>query len=204
MGNDTATVTRDQIVTAGLQLFALRGFTATDIAEYLTVTPDAVHQHFPTKDAVLNDILEPALARINEILTKYATAEPTADPTVLVKDLIDAIADSGPQVAALLEDPAAGARVYSSATDSALTTRIELVLARQLARSSPETPTPKQLLREAHHMRAACAVAAIPAGITAWQEFNPAIPVIDAEARRTLVEIVLAILTPAARHHVAP
>lgn len=202
----SSTTTREEVVTAALQLFALRGFAATDItdiAEYLTVTGEAVLRHFPTKDALLQDILEPTLARIDQVLSRHAAEEPTTDPTALVTDLIDVIADSGPQVAALLDDPASGARVYSSATDSALTARIESVLASRIPHEAHGNHVPKHLLREALHMRAACAVAAIPAGIAAWQEVNPAIPVIDVAARRTLTGIILGILTPPPLRHAA-
>lgn len=201
------TPTREEVVTAALQLFALRGFAATDmadIADYLATTEEVVLQHFPTKDALLQDILEPTLTRIDRVLSRHATEEPATDATAIVTDLIDVIADSGPQVAALLDDPATGARVYSNATDSALTARIESVLANRIPHEAQGKHIPQHLLREAIHMRAACAVAAIPAGIAAWQEVNPAIPVIDLPARRTLTDIILGILTPSPLRHAAP
>lgn len=207
MRKTTGSPTRDEIVAASLQLFALRGFdatTITDIAEYLEADPAGVKHLFPTKDALLRDILRPTLQEIDHVLTRYDASAPDADPGTLIEDLIDAIAGSGPQVAALLDDPAAGALVYSSATDSALTARIEMALARRLDHALPQGCKSTATRRTALRMRAACAVAAIPAGIAAWQEANPAVPVIDVEARTTLTDIVRAIVTPGSRHDDAP
>lgn len=198
---------RDRIVAASLELFALRGFDGTvmgDIAEYLDVTPEVIAQHFPDKEAILRDILSPALRRIDQILDRHDATDTVSDPGALVAELIDAIADSGPQVVALLDDPAAGARVHTSASDSALTARIELVLARELARVVPDATVPRSVARTERRIRAACAVAAIPAGIAAWQESNQAAAVIDREARQTLVDVVLAIVLPPGQRHMAP
>lgn len=197
---------QDRIVAAALDLFALRGYDATtieNIAEYAEVTPDVLARHFPNKGHILRDILSPTLQRIDRLLDRHG-ADPTASAVTLVEDLIDAIADSGPQVAALLDDPAVGHQVYTSAGDSALTERIELALTRELARAPAGAGVPKTVSRTTGRMRAASAAAAIPAAITAWQETNPATPIIDREARETLVDIVLAIITPARRRDPAP
>lgn len=196
----------DRIVAAALDLFALRGYdaiTIENIADYAEVTPDVLARHFPDKCHILRDILSPTLQRIDWLLDRHG-ADPTASTVTLVDDLIDAIADSGPQVAALLDDPAVGHQVYTSAGDSALTERIELALARELARAPVGAAVPKTVSRTTRRMRAASAAAAIPAAITAWQETNPATPIIDREARETLVDIVLAIITPVRRRDPAP
>lgn len=191
---------RDTIVAAALDLFAVRGYDGTtieEIGEYADVEPNAVGRHFRDKDDVLRDILSPTLRRIDRILDRHDSHRTDGDTATLVEALIDAIADSGPRVASLLDDPAVSNQVYASANDSFLTERIELALAKQAAKTAPSAAVPKSVSRTARHMRAACAAAAIPTAITAWQENNPAAPIIDREARQTIVDIVLAIIMPA-------
>ncbi len=189
----------DRIVAAALDLFAIRGYAATtiaDIADYADTTPRVVAAHFTDKNEILRGVLSPTLRRIDTILAGYKTlgAAPARKVT-LVTDLINGICDAGPQIVALLNDPAVGEQVYADAHDGALTERIERALADELARAEHGTAVPQSVTRTARHIRAACAVAAIPTAIAAWAETNPATPVIDREARDTITEIVLAILT---------
>lgn len=190
----------DRIAAAALDLFALRGYTATtiaDIADYADTTPQAVAAHFTDKDEILRVVLSPTLRRIDEILEQHKTtaATPPQQTITLVTGLINAICDAGPQVVALLDDPAVGEQVYADAHDGALTERIEHALADELSRTEHSKAVPLSVTRTSRHIRAACAVAAIPTAIAAWAETNPATPVIDREARNTIIEIVLAILT---------
>lgn len=189
----------DRIVSAALDLFALRGYAATtiaDIADYADTTPHVVAEYFAGKDEILRGVLSPTVRRIDEILDQHKTtgAAPTRTAT-LVTDLINCICDAGPQVVALLDDPAVGEQVYADAHDGALTARIEQALADELSRAEHSTAVPLSVTRTSRHIRAACAVAAIPTAIAAWAETNPATPVIDREARDTIIGIVLAILT---------
>lgn len=189
----------DRIVSAALDLFALRGYAATtiaDIADYADTTPHVVAGYFVGKDEILRGVLSPTLRRIDNILDQHKTTATAPTRTAaLVTDLINSICDAGPQVVALLDDPAVGEQVYADAHDGALTERIEHALADELSRTEHSKAVPLSVTRTSRHIRAACAVAAIPTAIAAWAETNPATPVIDREARDTIIEIVLAILT---------
>lgn len=188
--------TRERILSVALELFAARGYEGTsirDIAEHMGMTKAAIFYHFPAKEQILLNILFPALQRVDQVLARHDGSEAITDPADLVTALVDTIADIGPHVVALLDDPAVGARVYTMANESAITERIEDALTR--------TPTgighDSDSARMARRIRAACAVAAIPAGIAAWQETNPTATAIDAGARQTLIDVVLTIVDPA-------
>lgn len=188
MANHHDGATRDRILAVALELFAQRGYEGTsirDIAEHLGITKAAIFYHFPAKEQILLNILFPALQRVDRILAQHDGAQ--VAPADLVTELIDVIADIGPQVVTLLDDPAVGSRVYKIANESAITERIETILAQLPGQEGPV----------ARRIRAACAVAAIPAGIAAWQEANPASSAIDPEARRTLIDVVATIVDPA-------
>lgn len=195
---EQVTTTRDRVIAAALDLYAVRGYDGTtieDIADYAGVSAAAIARRFAGKEDILRAILTPDLERIGRILDRYDSVS-VADVGALIEELIDAITDAGPQVAALLEDPAVGNRVYDIAHDSALTERIEFALSRQLGRRASDPAVPKTVSRTVQRMRAACAAAAIPTAIAAWRETNPAAPVIDREARQAIVDIVTAIAAP--------
>ncbi len=191
--------TRDRILAVALELFAARGYEGTsirDIAEHLGITKAAIFYHFPAKEQILRNILFPAMERVDQILALYGGAATTVDPVDLVTELIDVIADIGPQVVTLLDDPAVGARVYKIANESAMTEQIENALARLSAGPTVRETAAPGAAPISRRIRAACAVAAIPAGIAAWQESNPTATAIDADARQTLIDVVLAIVDP--------
>lgn len=198
---------RDRVIDAALNLFALRGFEATtvvDIADYAETTSEVVTGFFAGKDEILREVLSPTLRRIDRILDRHDAPGAAVDLAALVEGLIHAIADAGPRVAALLDDPTVGEQVYVDAHDSALPARIEHTLTRQLARSTRSATVPTTVSRTAHRMRAACAVAAIPTAIAVWAETNPATPIIDGEARETIIDIVTAIVASAAPSPAVP
>lgn len=196
---------RERIVSAALDLFALRGYSTVgvaDIADYAQLTQGTVIELFAGKDRLLDEVLSPTVESIDRTLG--GGAEPTGGLTGLVVSVVGAIADAGPRVAALLDDPAVGEKVYADARSSALLDRIEHALTQELARGMDCEPTPPSIARTALRMRSAAAVAATPAAIAAWTEVNPATPVIDDEARDTLTGIVLAIITQPTRTRPAP
>lgn len=186
--------TRQRILEVALGLFAARGYEGTsirDIAEAMDMTKAAIFYHFPAKDQILANILFPALGRIDALLTAHDEAPGPIDVRELVRELIDVIAEIGPHVVRLLDDPSVGARIYKIANESAITERIERLLARQ-ARGQVATSAPPLV----HRIRAACAVAAIPAGVAAWQESSDSGDPVDTDAKQALVDIVLAIMDP--------
>ncbi len=193
--NQHDATTRERILAVALELFAARGYEGTsirDIAENMKMTKAAIFYHFPAKEQILLNILFPALQRVDQILARHGGGDSAPDPARLVTALVDVIADIGPHVVTLLDDPAVGARVYKIANESAITERIENALSRQPGNGAAQT----DLTRTARRIRAACAVAAIPAGIAAWQESNPTASAIDSDARRILIDVVLTIVDP--------
>jgi len=200
--DDADAGTRERILDVALKLFATRGYEGTsirDIAEQMHMTKAAIYYHFPAKDQILANILFPALGRLDALLSAHDAAEGPIDLRGLVGELIDVIAEVGPKVVILLDDPAVGSRIYKIANESAVTDRIERILARSSAgsgasaalTSGPHTVPGSPLTRR---IRAACAVAAIPAGVAAWQESDRGSTAIDDHAKQVLVDIVLAIM----------
>jgi AcrR family transcriptional regulator len=63
--------TREEIREVALELFATRGYEQTslrEIAERLNITKAALYYHFPSKDELLGDILEPLVTELDAFL----------------------------------------------------------------------------------------------------------------------------------------
>lgn len=83
----------------------------------------------------------------------------------------------------MLADPAVGNHIRALTGESGLPERI----GRALVGCAGEPSTTDRI-------RAACAVASLPAGIAAWREDNPPPAILDDEAKDVLVSIVLAVI----------
>ena len=178
--------TRDRILDVALELFSRQGYEGTsirDIAERMSITKAAVYYHFPAKEELLTDLLTPATARVSRVLEEHEPVRDAAARRDLVTALIDVVAKVGPNVVVMLADPAVGNRIRALTGESGLPERIGRAL---VGAGGEPTPTDR--------IRAACAVACLPAGIAAWREDNPPPAVLDDETKDALVNIVLAIV----------
>ncbi len=179
--------TRERIVQVALDLFERQGYAGTslrDIAERLGVSKAALYYHFPSKESLLDEALAPALARVREVL-----AAAPADRTELVTRLVDVAGDVGPQVLAAISDPMIATHLSALAGGSPLPQQLAAALAAPL----PEAPAEAAAAR----LRAACAVACLPAGILELRRSNPTARTLDAASRNVLVSAMLAVLAEA-------
>lgn len=178
--------TRDRILDVALELFSRHGYEGTsirDIADRMSITKAAVYYHFPAKEELLADLLTPATARVSRVLEEHEPVRDAAGRRSLVTALVDVVAEVGPHVVTMLADPAVGNHIRALTGESGLQGRIGRAL---IGTDGKPTPTDR--------IRAACAVASLPAGIAAWREDNTPPAVLDDEAKDALVRIVLSIL----------
>ncbi len=181
--------TKDRILQVALELFSARGYEGTsirDIAEQMEMTKAAVFYHFPAKEDLLAAILSPVMARVGRVLELHGVVDGDHERKAFVTALVEVIAEVGPQVVMMLSDPAAGSHVRALTGEAGLHARIgHSLLGRQSADAKEAA---------GDRIRAACAVASLPAGVAAWRRDNPNAVSIDEDSKNTLVEVVLAII----------
>ena len=181
--------TRERILKVALELFGARGYEGTsirDIAEQVEMTKAAVFYHFPAKEDLLTAILGPAMARVARVLEEYSPINDVQERRELVTALVDVVAEVGPQVVMMLSDPAAGSHVRALTGEAAMSSRVGRAL---LGR---EAADPK--IAAADRVRAACAVASLPAGVAAWRQEHPNEESLDEDSKSVLVGVVLAVI----------
>jgi AcrR family transcriptional regulator len=79
----TARDTRARIQEVALELFIAEGYDKTslrEIAERLGVTKAALYYHFPTKDDIVNSLIEDRVARVEELIA-WARTQPRSQET---------------------------------------------------------------------------------------------------------------------------
>jgi AcrR family transcriptional regulator len=82
---------RDQIVTAALTVFALKGFSAAsmdDVCMAAGCSKGGLYHHFPTKSAVLSGVVD-RLTRFGALLPHTASTEASLPPQALGRMLIE-------------------------------------------------------------------------------------------------------------------
>ncbi len=181
--------TRDRILKVALELFSARGYEGTsirDIAEQMEMTKAAVFYHFPAKEDLLAAILGPAMARVGHVLEEHGPVRDAQERREFVTALVDVVAEVGPQVVMMLSDPGAGSHVRALTGKAAMSSRVGRAL---LGR---EANDPK--IAAADRIRAACAVASLPAGVAAWRHEHPNAASLDKDSKSVLVEVVLAVI----------
>ncbi|MGV8978894.1 MAG: TetR/AcrR family transcriptional regulator [Cellulomonas sp.] len=181
--------TRERILAVALELFGRQGYAGTsirDIADRMAMTKAAVYYHFPSKENLLADILDPAMTRVVGVLAAAGPVTTAAHRRALVTALVDVIGDVGPQVVVMLSDPAVGAHVRGLTGADALPQKVGAALLGPL-------PTDPREAADAR-LRAACAVACLPAGIVAWRREHPGASTLDDATKAVLVQVVLAVL----------
>ncbi|PKQ18660.1 MAG: hypothetical protein CVT68_02255 [Actinobacteria bacterium HGW-Actinobacteria-8] len=181
--------TRDRILAVALELFSARGYEGTsirDIAEQMEMTKAAVFYHFPAKEDLLTAMLGPAMARVGGVLEKHGAVHGAQARRELVTALVDVVAEVGPQVVMMLSDPAASGHVRALTGEAAMSSRVGRALL------GGEATEPK--VAAADRIRAACAVASLPAGVAAWRREHPNEAHLDEDSKGVLVEVVLAVI----------
>lgn len=189
MRSQEAGATRHRILEVALDLFSRQGYAGTsirDIAEQMEMTKAAVYYHFPSKEELLADVLSPAMARVNRVLDEHEAAGGAEGTRALVTALVDVIAEVGPQVVMMLSDPAVGSHIRALTGRSGLPQRVGRALL------GPEATDPG--LAAADRIRAACAVASLPAGVAAWRQDHPDETSLDEASKDVLVQVVLAVI----------
>src|SRR3954447_1378174 len=101
-GNDRAAVLR-----AAIELFNRKGYDATsigDVAEELGVTKSAVYHHVPSKEHLLSEALDQALAGLESAVDAAAAAEGSAYDRLreVVRRSVEVLVDHQPAVTLLL------------------------------------------------------------------------------------------------------
>ena len=189
MRSSEAGATRERILEVALELFGRQGYEGTsirDIAERMELTKAAVYYHFPSKEDLLADVLSPAMARVGHVLEEHGSTGDGETRRLLVTALVDVIAEVGPQVVMMLSDPAVGIHMRALTGDSGLPQRVGRALL------GPEAADPA--LAAADRIRAACAVASLPAGVAAWRQEHPDEVGLDRGSKDVLIDVVLAVI----------
>lgn len=188
--------TRQRILEVALELFHEQGYSGTsirDIAQRMAITKAAVYYHFPSKESLLAELLSPAMTRVSRVLAEAGEATTPKQRRALVTALVDVVGEVGPQVVVMLSDPGVSVHLHRLAIDSSLPQRVGEALIGPLP-DDPEQAAAARLL-------AACAIGCLPAGIEAWRRDHPGETTLDAAAKATLVQAMLAViespLTPA-------
>jgi len=183
--------TRDRILAVALELFSAKGYEGTsirDIAEHMEMTKAAVFYHFPAKEDLLAAILGPAMARVGQVLERHGHVNDAQERREFVTELVDVVAEVGPQVVMMLSDPAAGSHVRALTGEAAMHSRMGRALL------GPEAADPR--IAAGDRIRVACAVASLPAGVAAWRQDHPNEVALDDGSKGVLVEVVLAVIGP--------
>ena len=189
MSASEAGSTRDRILGVALELFRERGYEGTsirDIAERMGMTKAAVYYHFPSKEELLVDVLTPATTKVGAVLREHGPAVDAEARRRLATALVDVVAEVGPQVVVMLSDPAVGPHLRALTGAGGLPEQVGRALLGTVE-ADPERAA-------VDRVRAACAVASLPAGIAAWRQGRSDDERPDAATKALLVEIVLAVV----------
>jgi AcrR family transcriptional regulator len=159
-------VTRERIVAEALALFAERGFAGTsvrDIAEALGVTKAALYYHFPSKEKILDAIVDPVVERIGVIASRACPTDGDVDDREILGELVDAMAGAAASLAPLAADPSIVHHSVKMRGARAHWERIVVALA-------GTAPSPLALLR------ARCALGVVQTGVVATLVANSGEP----------------------------
>jgi AcrR family transcriptional regulator len=165
------TDTRERILEVAARLFSERGFAGTsirDIADALGVTKAALYYHFPSKDAILGELVAQPLAAVRAVLTEPHRLTDRAGREAFIRSAVDALASCGPEMMAVFRDPKLLAAVDAEVVGSGIIQSVATTLAMGL--SGARRPADVNPL---HMIRAIAAVAAGEAAIDNWRVVYP-------------------------------
>ncbi|MBX6390302.1 MAG: TetR/AcrR family transcriptional regulator [Frankia sp.] len=146
--------TRSRILGAAVSLFGRHGYAGTsvrDITGCLGLTKAALYYHFPSKETILDALLDPFVTELTRLVTFVRRTPPPRAQEILER-MTDLLAGPGSVLCAFVNDPSV---VHRKIGEEDLISLFEEVV-RALA--GPE-PTPTDLLR------ARCALGAVQSGI---------------------------------------
>jgi AcrR family transcriptional regulator len=165
------TDTRQRILEVAAHLFSERGFAGTsirDIADALGVTKAALYYHFPSKDAILGELVAQPLAAVRAVLAEPHRLTDRAGREKFIRRAVDALASCGPEMMVVFRDPKLLAAVDAEVEDSGIIRSVAMTLAMGLSGvKSPAEVSPQ------HMVRAIAAVAAGEAAINSWRLVYP-------------------------------
>lgn len=98
-----------RIVDLGLDLLISRGYAGTslrDVAEAVGFSKAALYHHFPTKTALLDEMLAPLLAGIDSLLEEPTAGRVQDDRAVLLTGMLDLVLTHRREAAVLFGDRA--------------------------------------------------------------------------------------------------
>jgi AcrR family transcriptional regulator len=114
---DPAGSTRSRILDVALELFAAQGFAATttrELAERLGFTKAALYYHFPTKDALLQALVQPVVDQLSALVEGPGGVPEDGDADGARRRLLTAylgiIAEHRQLLGVLVQDPSATGR----------------------------------------------------------------------------------------------
>lgn len=197
--------TRDRILTAAGLLFAERGFAASsirDLAARVGVSTATLYHHFPTKEAILDELLAAPGTQVDQLIAAAAQRPNNERPPMLLIAVVDTIARYGIAVMPLV---LAGKPDTGHGLDIArpLAARQRLVEALVTAVSQTMSPALARL-------RTAMAVASVEAAAEAVAEsvmatrglpavhtaLDDELPRLLRESRDDIVNVALRLLEP--------
>jgi AcrR family transcriptional regulator len=146
--------TRSRILAAAISLFGEQGYAGTsvrDISERLGVTKAALYYHFPSKETILDALLEPLMSELAR-LVELVRQSPPPSPEVLIERLAEVMAGPGGVLLAFINDPSVIRRKIGGGDMLSLQHALVCAIA---------GPAPSS----ARLLRAHCAIGALKAGI---------------------------------------
>ncbi|WP_051466089.1 TetR/AcrR family transcriptional regulator [Pseudofrankia saprophytica] len=149
-----ATDTRGRILDAAVSLFGERGYAGTsvrDIAERLGLTKAALYYHFPSKETILDALLDPFVTELTRIVELIRGASPP-QPETIIELMAGLLAGPGSVLCAFVNDPSVLHRKIGEEDVFSCSEEVVRALA-------GPNPTPTALLR------ARCALGAVQSGI---------------------------------------
>jgi AcrR family transcriptional regulator len=165
------TDTRERILEVSARMFSERGFAGTsirDIADALGVTKAALYYHFPSKDAILGELVAQPLAAVRAVLSEPHHLSDRAGREKFIRRAVDAMSSCGPEMIAVFRDPKLLAAVDAKVEDSGIMGSVATALAMGLSGTrSPASVNPQ------HMVRAIAAVAAGEEAINNWRVVFP-------------------------------
>jgi AcrR family transcriptional regulator len=124
--------TRARILAAALELFTAHGYQRTSlrqIAERLGITKAAVLYHFPAKDRIMGELVEPMLCDLEAALDGAERLAPEAARWAALEGMLDAFLAHRPMLQTLRHDLAIISRAPIYQRFLAVATRAGLVIA---------------------------------------------------------------------------
>ncbi|MCL9761331.1 TetR/AcrR family transcriptional regulator [Frankia sp. AiPa1] len=146
--------TRSRILAVAVTLFGEQGYAGTsvrDISERLGLTKAALYYHFPSKETILDALLEPFMLELGR-LADLIRQSPPPSPETLIERIAEVMTGPGGVLLVLVDDPSVIHRRIG---------RQDLVTLQRLLVQALAGPNPSG----ARLLRAHCAIGALKAGV---------------------------------------